>query len=548
MMDAPLVSAVERYDKAVKALENAGHRISAEEILEILTARAQVQKLLNQKPIKRWIQETRSFAKHLPKVNRRQLKRQVKELDARLVGKVDEINQAIKLEDWNVLLPPSEREWLRLFAAPPRWTDRYDWLWQALTLIFLTISLSLLTPLIGRFFDGGPDQGVFAVIIPTVVGLLTGGALTRPGREAIEHVLTSLNLSKEWWDEITCATSLLLLISLSSFWNFLPTVSDVYEWFGDSKRCEVEEMRRFPILTNVRNTFVGQCLEPARQTSETTTTGLTTRESNRRLGSALKDYNRATKLYPDNANAYYKLGKVYQTLGRRALGNRQYEIAVGYSTNLKDQFAIDAFNTLITESAKNRNPEQARTWFEQCEERFPEVSQKQKCRLEDVAAAYLQKGKYSEVQLLLFDRLLKNRSPEGGDREDDIKQYRLLTYLAWAQLELKDNVFVDPVLSDAEGLYNKIAKRERELNNLTDDQKVNPISRCVSARRFEVKKEGDPDSVISLEDWKEIKAEWEQCTKIIRLTDQDAVYWVNLANEHILLASKRLYAMGVTEP
>ncbi len=505
-MDDSLVSTVKRYEVAVAALKQSGRRISAEEILEVLTARAQVQKILSQKTVKRWF----AYANH---DKHRLWKKRVKELDGELAGKVEDISQAVKLEDWNILLPPSEREWLRLFATPPRWTEQYDWLWQALTLIFLTISLSLLTPLISRFFDGGPDQGVWTVVVPTVIGLLTGGALTRPGRRAIEYALASFNLSKEWWDEVICAVSCLLMLVLFLFWASLPTISNTYEWFGDNKRkCEIQQ----PFA--------------AREVSQPGTMRSPITDCKRELSSAVKDYTRATKLDPDNANAYFKLGTAYQNLGRSQVGNRQYEIAVSYST-LQDDFALEAFNSLILESTKNRNPGQARTWFEQCEERFKDKPEWQRlCHLDDVASAYLQQKKYDDVSALLFNRFTTDQFPRATNGEDSKKRrYRLLIYLAWALLEQQNSTFAKTVLDES-----------FEIDKLLPQEQQSPVPRCLYARYVEEEQAANPNLLNTESNLSSVRSAWEQCRRNNLLKTEDEVYWYNIS-------TKRLSAMGEHE-
>ncbi|MGI0488652.1 tetratricopeptide repeat protein [Pantanalinema rosaneae CENA516] len=294
MTTSTLTNAIERYETAIVALEVAGERLSAEEVLEALVARSVVHQTLNAYPRASlrqglgnlWARMTH----HKPRSQRRDWQRVVNRLDARLNQQATYINQAVKLEDWQVLLPPPEREWLRLLEAPKisSWRDRFDWLWQGLSISLLSVALSLLVGLSARFLEGGPDAlGAFAVIMPSVVGLLTGGgALTKTGRQAMEHILSSLRIARHWWDEIFCGLSALFLLSMISFWLALPYIAVLYEQSADLAYRD------------------GQ------------------------LAMAEYRYTRALKLHPSHLDIHYKLGRLYEDLTQIDQAAIEYQIAV----------------------------------------------------------------------------------------------------------------------------------------------------------------------------------------------------------------------------
>lgn len=290
-----LIQAIERYEAAISALETAGDRVAAEDILDVLAARDQIREELNQHPhltLKQRIRHLKILVTggKSAYVSRRRLLRQIDRLDTRLGQQTDVINRAVKLADWDGLLHPPERDWLRLLDPPKPipLRDRFDWLWQGLSIAFLTVSLSLLTDIAMRLLEGGPDAiGAFAVIVPSVLGLLTGGgAVTKTGKQAIEHILGSLQIAKHWWDELNCLISLLLLISLLIFWLSLPIVSQLYEAQADSE----------------------------------------SQQGN--LANAETLYNRALKLSPEHLDLHYKLGRLYEDLREDDLAMSQYQIAV----------------------------------------------------------------------------------------------------------------------------------------------------------------------------------------------------------------------------
>src|SRR4028119_2429666 len=87
--------AVDRYEKAIAAIETAGKDLSVELVLDVLTARNAVQAALEDK--------------FQPNPGR--LIRAVKELDARLKTQTSYINQVTKLAEWQAMLNPPQKEW-----------------------------------------------------------------------------------------------------------------------------------------------------------------------------------------------------------------------------------------------------------------------------------------------------------------------------------------------------------------------------------------------------------------------------------------------------
>jgi tetratricopeptide (TPR) repeat protein len=306
-----LPAAVERYAAAISTLESAGVGISADAILEVLAARAQVHdalKRIPRLPQSGLLGMLQILITGKPGINYRRLIRTVNLLDNRLMQQEELIKQAVKIEHWRNLLPQPEREWLQLFDSP-RWRDRYDWLWQGLSLACLTASLSLLTDISARFLEGGPDAaGVFAIIVPAVLALLTGGgALTTTGRQAIENILTSLRIAKHWWDEVICLASVLLLGFLLAFWLSLPLIANLYEYLGDMSYCANQSLP--PITT-------------------ATTTAEESPTCQLQIARAERRYIRAIKLNPNDGEAHYKLGRLYEDLQDNEQAIAEYQVAI----------------------------------------------------------------------------------------------------------------------------------------------------------------------------------------------------------------------------
>jgi hypothetical protein len=175
-----LKQALESYSSALAILEETQSQPSANQILAVLHARDAVQQAL--------LDEKQDKLGDLARVI---------ELDQRLKALNVPITQKAPLPDWRASLRPSEEAWWWFLEVPPDRWNRLDWLWTALTILCLTISLGLVVDISSRFLAGGPDTwAALTVVAQSVLTLLTaGGALTLAGQEAIKRILMSLNVS-----------------------------------------------------------------------------------------------------------------------------------------------------------------------------------------------------------------------------------------------------------------------------------------------------------------------------------------------------------------
>jgi tetratricopeptide (TPR) repeat protein len=466
----PLKLAIERYRVAIVALEDADEHVSAEQVLEVLFARAQVQALLSQKSQWTFDKIIRAFKERFarkPRARRRHFIRLVKELDARLTQQMEPINQVVNLEDWRRLLNPPEREWLRL-VMPPEWSDRYNWLWQGLSIAFVTASLSLLADISTRFLTGGPDAvGAFSVMLPAVIALLTGGgALTKTGQQAMEHILSSLRVAKHWWDEVICLVAWVLLVTMVGFWFALPRLSQRYTQLGDrTYYCE--------------NTGKGE-------------------NCKWQLARAERYYNRAIALDPGNADAHHKLGHIQEELQELGAATTHYKIAAKAGI-------AEAYNDLLRLSLANEDYKSARAWVFACLG-YADGNQPQVCEYEALARAYIQAGKYAEAIAWLRNFDAKSRPPNNGvmSPEQRDKQYKIFTYSGWALMGLKQ--------------YTSAEIELRKAIALVDDRAA---AYCLLAQVLE--KQQKPQAV---------NEAWEQCVSYASQKDSDEAIWITLALQH----------------
>ncbi len=476
--------AVDRYEKAIAAIEMADKDLAVELVLDVLTARNAVQAALEDKS----------------QPNPGRLIRAVKELDARLKTQTSYINQVTKLAEWQAILNPPQKEWWWLLdpITPKPWRDRFDWLWRFCSLILLTASLAFVADISTRVLSGGPDlAGVFGVIVPTVLTLLAGqGALTQNGREGIEYVLTSFKVDKSLWDECICLAAGLLLGSLILCWFSMPRIADHYIKLGNEA-------------------YDAGLFIPAE-----------------------KNYNRALKLNPENTEVYYKLGELYQELPDYNKAIENYEIAwKGNHLKAADEISslylkqkkynqADEWLKIVLEPLKilldktpyniskrdikilskfdSLNPQkdgEIKNFVAALDEKQFKVLKKQATLndkqfevLRELAYVYLKQKHYSDTDRWLYIGLPYTKN-------DNNKQATMLTYQGWIQLDQERYSEAETPLLQAISLNNKLAS-----------------AHCLLAQVFEKQNKQN-----------DAKKSWEQCLKYASLYDQDENKWISLA-------------------
>ncbi|MBD2511310.1 tetratricopeptide repeat protein [Nostoc muscorum FACHB-395] len=225
--------------------------------------------------------------------------KQISQLDGELEQLGELIAQYGDLERWRKLLKPQPQFWWWFFHTPTHLQDQFDWIWNGLSLLLFTISLGLFTNLVPRFFVGGTDwMGTIAVAIQSVISLIgIQGSLTTMWQGKIEERLESMGLAKHWQQEVRCGIAVGILATLSFSYAMLPSLSKNYNQAGTDAlklRQGQDDNHQFKV------------------------TYLATAESN---------FNRAIALDPDNADAHYNLGQLYESIQSLDKARPQYLLA-----------------------------------------------------------------------------------------------------------------------------------------------------------------------------------------------------------------------------
>ena len=371
---------LKRYAAALSALEKADPCPSAEQILNVLTARDEVQVVLTdkaQEPIESLIT--------------------VIELDRRLKKQAGSITQVDELADWRASLNPAADAWWWFFETPmpPYWWDRLNWLWTVLTVLCLIAALSLVVNISSRWLSDGPDTlGAFAVIGQSVLtALAAGGALTKAGREATEHMLRSLNIPQQFWQKIRFGFAVLLLLGLISLHYSLPGFA---VWYNN---CGFEHY-----LSG-------------------------------RLTSAETKYRRALKLNPNYVAPHYNLGLLYEDLQDFAQARTEYRIAV--QGGLKEAYnnlarlhirekEYSAAVTLLEKSLRLPQEDEGKRWMNKMHKEYEKKIVRYDI-LKNLVWARLGQSRYAEAETRLKEAIELEKDLREEDR-------RASVHCLWAQV------------------------------------------------------------------------------------------------------------------
>ena len=274
-----LKSAIEHYAAALNALEIAEPKPSAEHVLEVLIARDAVSEVLPEK--------TKAPPEALAKLI---------ELDSRLQQQTTLITSIGKLAVWRKSLTPPESAWW-WFLEPheeihPQ--DRFDWVWNTLTVACLTVFVAYMTSLVPRFAVGGLGLlESFGVIGPSgLVALVLSSIKGGSGRDVIKKSLNHLGIPSQFQSEVTFAVSALFLMGAIATQANLPQIAELYYKQG-------------------RQYYQKGLLRKAQE-----------------------QYQQALSLNPDDTKFRIALGEVYESLGNLKLAEEQYKEAVTDGTPL----------------------------------------------------------------------------------------------------------------------------------------------------------------------------------------------------------------------
>ena len=228
---------------------------------------------------------------------------QLAELDQRLQQQQAKIVQVKDYPLWRKSFDPPDSAWWWHFPLPnSSWWQRLDWLWNGLTLVLLAISVSLIVDGIPRFLSGGLDTAsVLAVIIPSLLALLTSGSLTPIGREARNYLFQKL--AQPFWPLLSVCLAFFLALSLIIIHQF---------FFDDLAIYFAQQGQKFYLAG--------------------------------RWEQALSNYQKAIAFDPNYAQAHYNLGLLYEDWQKFDLAKSEYQLAVSKDISANLLVHLQAYN------------------------------------------------------------------------------------------------------------------------------------------------------------------------------------------------------------
>jgi tetratricopeptide (TPR) repeat protein len=277
----------------------------------------------------------------------------IAQLDQQLKAQAATIDRYLQTIDWQTSFSPPETAWWWQLKNPKRnaWWNQ-DWLWQALSITCITVSVGLFGDISTRFLKGGPDAlGAIAVSAQSIGTLLTASStLTIAGHAANKRLLTRLHLREQYWPIVGAGGSVLLLASAIGLRQSLPQIATRYSDWGFNQYKQGH------------------------------------------LSAAEEPYKRALQLNPDDNQTHFRLGLLYEDLQDLEKARASYQIAASAGIET-------AINNLSRLYLRDKKPAAAtlllRKTLEKSDQLVPETHY---VLLKNLGWARFQQGSYSEAE------------------------------------------------------------------------------------------------------------------------------------------------------
>lgn len=278
-------TALERYKNALNCFNHSDSSPNKEQIIEILSARDELGKLLEVKKVI----DTNMLSKLI-------------ELDLELQKKAHQITE-INLAEYRISLPNTSQSWFSEIEAAQQshpWSH-FDWLIQGAKILIWTVNIALITTLATRFLTGGSGFWEVAIIaLPGIISLLKIKIeLVKTDKTIFFWVLKSFkefpNIYK--FRKLAALFFSTLFSAIFSIYGFLLIVFilvwDSQPWFSEVYKKQGK-----------------------------------TAQNNQNLVVAEQKYLKAIALDSDNFDAHYKLGFLYEELQEFDQAKKEYIIAI----------------------------------------------------------------------------------------------------------------------------------------------------------------------------------------------------------------------------
>jgi tetratricopeptide (TPR) repeat protein len=336
--------------------------------------------------------------------------------------------------------------WLKQFD----WIDSLDEVWNVASIIFLTISIALVVDISTRYLAGGPElRGAFQVSWQSIITLIAGGsALTQPGREFLQRTLTRLRIPKGLWHELSVGLLFIVLGVLFSYHYRLPQIAEGYVERGNSNY-----------------------------------------ESGH-LAVAKTEFERSLKLDPNQFEANFRLGLIYENLNEIEQAREEYLIAVQGKH-------VSAYNNLARLYILEDRPEQAVEISEKGLDEWEEIQSEESISQQQERDRAEQK--YSLLKNLGWARLKQERYFDAEKSLLDAIE------VSRGQLHNPDRPTAKPPAAHcllSQVLENLLAQKLREKNNDNDNEEVKDLRARLETELQDCKRFRDERPLPEEDEWK----------------------------------------------
>lgn len=352
----PLEVALTAYETALNSLENSNILLDQERVLDILAVRDALQKQLEAEaeiPIK--------------------MQSKLVEQDRKLKQNSYKIAEVFNLEEYrDSLLIPKRAWWWYLDRRESQHPcNRFDWLFRTVKLLLLGVNFTLIGTIATRFLGGGSGWlEIGAVIFSTFISLLqTQNALTKAREKGFVRLMKRLKIREHWYEEVQFSVTLMVFLILLIISLNFPFFSEIYNRQGKALQSPPDNSQKLP-----------------------------------QLASAEEKYLKAIELNPDNLDAHYKLGTLYEELQDIDNAKKQYIFAAKGGL-------LDAYNNLSYLYIRENKDAEAGNLLEKAKVLLAEKDGKLE-RLNKNEKLDLQAQKYSIFKNLGWARFKQDRNDE----------------------------------------------------------------------------------------------------------------------------------------
>jgi tetratricopeptide (TPR) repeat protein len=255
---------------------------------------------------------------------------EISELDQKLKKYSVQLAKSRHLEAWREICKKQSAGWWWACQPPIHILDRFDWLWKFLTVCFIIASLSFAVDLATRFWKGGADiWGALAVIGPSLLTFLLGKESLDQAiqsRKSIDDTLRNMKFPQPLRQEAICLLAFCVLsFTILAHGKRVEMARCFYEngesFLPEAQKLTLEEVDRgfcpfflgqFDLvgrnivcgISKTLNIDLPKALKidsPIKDTSKSS-------EDLVSNTTAEIEFQRATSLDPDHANAHFQLG------------------------------------------------------------------------------------------------------------------------------------------------------------------------------------------------------------------------------------------------